>query len=270
MIGLPPGASSAAATATSATSILTTPLADQPAATALALVLACVLGAVHLYGRLCKLAVFPRSGLLSAAGGAAVAYVFVHLLPEIEHARRIVERGEPWLMTFTERHVYLVALAGFVAFYGLERFAQNRGGPSEADCETEPGVFWVHVGSFAAYNALVGYLLVHREGSGVIELLAFFVAMGLHFLVNDHGLRELHRGAYRRSGRWLLATAVVGGAVIGAFVKLGPGVVWILFAFLAGAIVLNTIKEELLTERESRFWAFAAGAVGYASLLLLV
>lgn len=41
-----------------------------------------------------------------------------------------------------------------------------------------------------------------------------------------------------------------------------------LFAFLAGGIVLNVLKEELPEERESRFWAFAVGAAGYAALLL--
>jgi len=30
------------------------------------------------------------------------------------------------------------------------------------------------------------------------------------------------------------------------------------------------IKEELPSDRESRFWAFAGGAAGYAALLLFV
>jgi hypothetical protein len=43
----------------------------------------------------------------------------------------------------------------------------------------------------------------------------------------------------------------------------------VLFAFLAGGIVLNVIKEELPEERESRFPAFVVGTGGYAVLLLL-
>ncbi len=46
-------------------------------------------------------------------------------------------------------------------------------------------------------------------------------------------------------------------------------VVGILFAFLAGAIVLNVLKEELPEERQSRFWLLAPGALGYAALLLV-
>ena len=40
-------------------------------------------------------------------------------------------------------------------------------------------------------------------------------------------------------------------------------------ALLAGSVVLNVIKDELPDERESRFWAFAAGTGGYAVLLLI-
>ena len=41
-----------------------------------------------------------------------------------------------------------------------------------------------------------------------------------------------------------------------------------LFAFLAGGVILNVIKEELPEEQESLFWAFALGAALYTVLLL--
>ena len=42
-----------------------------------------------------------------------------------------------------------------------------------------------------------------------------------------------------------------------------------LFAFLAGGIILNVLKEELPEDRQSRFSAFALGAIAYAAVLLL-
>ena len=224
------------------------------------------LAAVHLFaGRLWFLDGLPRSRALSFAGGVSVSYVFVHLFPEVQEAGAAIHESEfgP-LALFAEHHVYLVSLAGFVLFYGLERFAQ-RSGRGEEDSD----VFWLHVGSFGAYNALVGYLLLHREEAGVASLLFFFVAMALHFVVNDHGLRDHHGSLYRRRGRWLLAAAVALGVALGAAVAVPAGVLAVLFAFLAGGIVLNVIKEELPEERESRFPAFAVGAAGYAALLLL-
>ena len=93
--------------------------------------------------------------------------------------------------------------------------------------------------------------------------------MGLHFLVNDYGLRHHHKRLYR-IGRWILAAAVLFGWAVGLGIEINELHVALLFAFLAGGIVLNVLKEELPAERESRFWAFAAGAAGYAALLVLL
>jgi zinc transporter ZupT len=234
---------------------------------------ALVLAAVHLFvGRLRLLEVVPRSRWLSIAGGVSVAYVFVHLLPEVGAAAAAVDETDSPL-TAVENHVYVIALLGFAAFYGLERFAREaRTDPD--DLEVGPPTnsdraFWLHTVSFAVYNALVGYLLVHQEDPDVTGTTFFVVAMALHFLVNDIGLREHHGDVYHRYGRWMLAGAVVLGVTVGYAVTVTELFTNVLFAFLAGGIVLNAIKEELPPERRSRFWAFAAGAAIYTVLLLV-
>lgn len=230
--------------------------------------LALALAAVHvLAGKVRSFQVIPRSYWLSMAGGASVAYVFVHILPELSEGTTVLQ-GVLFLARFLERHVYLVALIGFALFYGLERFAREFGYDHSRGGESI-WVFWVHIGSFTMYNALIGYLLVHREESGLASLVFFATAMGLHFVVNDYGLREHHEDTYDRIGRWLLAAAVVVGWVVGTTTHINEPAVNTLFAFLAGSIVLNVIKEELPEERASRFWAFAFGAAGYTALLLL-
>lgn len=47
----------------------------------------------------------------------------------------------------------------------------------------EPGIYWLHIASFALYNALIGYLLFHREESELTSLLVYAIAMELHFTV---------------------------------------------------------------------------------------
>ena len=232
---------------------------------------AACLAAVHLFShRLLFLDVIPRSRWLSMSGGVSVAYVFVHLLPEIQRAGEAIEQSESVLVTL-ERHVYLIALVGFVTFYGLERYVRSRKGGRATAGEEEPDdVFWIHVLSFAAYNALVGYLLFHREETGVVALSAFFVAMALHFFVNDWGLREHHGRAYDRYGRWLLSGAVFVGLVLGYATEVDELFVGVLLSFLGGGVILNVIKEELPAERQSRFWAFAAGVTGYTLVLMAV
>lgn len=227
------------------------------------------MAALHLFAwRLRSFDVVPRSGLLSAAGGSSVAYVFVHALPELERAGATLGR-RAGALAFLEEHAYLLALAGFVVYYGMERYVERRGGRGSGG-QSPTGTFRVHVGSFAAYNGLIGYLLFHPDAPGVGGLVVFAVAMGLHLLVVDHGLRQHHADRYRHYGRWLLAGALVAGGALGAVTTIRRGAVAALFAFLAGGVVLNVIKEELPPERESRFSAFAAGAAAYAALLLLL
>ncbi len=244
----------------------------------LQLLVVAVLVAAHVFaGRLRFLDGIPRSRWLSAAGGTGVAYVFLHVFPELNAAQQHFDETVPAL-AWIDHHVYLVALFGLAAFYGLERMVKTaqpeRGTVQETgtqgETEVEQGVFWLHIASFALYNALVGYLLVHSEEQDARGLLLFAIALALHFVVNDYGLQQDHGQTYRRVGRWVLATAVVVGWGVGQMAALSVATTGVLFAFLAGGIVLNVLKEELPDERKSRFGPFATGAAFYAILLLLL
>lgn len=245
----------------------------------------------------------PRSIWLSIAGGVSVAYVFVHLLPELAEGQQSLSRAVEGLhrgaspglfgavrdfvlgLGFAERHVYLIALAGLAVFYGLDKLAKRsrarthdsealprEGHPQEepgtSDVPTSRAVFWIHMVSFGLYNALIGYLLLHREVPGLVSLAFFVVAMALHFLVTDFALNEDHRHRYRTIGRWFLVVALALGVWVGASAQLSKATIAVLVAFLAGGVILNVLKEEVPGERRSRFWAFGAGMAVYAALLL--
>jgi len=247
--------------------------------TGIAVLLAGGLAAVHAFaGKLRFLHAIPRSQYLSLAGGVSVAYVFVHLLPEVTaHQAKLAAAGEMAPLAGVvagEQVLFTVALAGFALFYGLEQVAVQSHRSEGRDevggamtPSTEP-VFWLHTGSFAVYNLLIGYFLLHREETGTVALALYFVAMALHFVVNDHGLREHHRAAYSRIGRWILVASVLGGVLVGVVVSVSDAILGLLLAFLAGGVILNVIKEELPEERESSVPAFAAGLAGYALILL--
>lgn len=229
------------------------------------------LALIHLFSGKLRFVNLPRSRWLSGAGGVSVAYVFVHILPELSEHQMVLEEAEKGFVSYLEHHVYLLALLGLTAFYGLERMAsESRENQQEAGkgSVTTQGVFWVHIASFAVYNALIGYLLMHREQPDMENLLLYSLAMALHFVVNDFGLRENHKHIYDYIGRWILAAAIIVGWVIGSGTEIGEATIAVLFAFLAGGIVLNVLKEELPEERDSRFWAFGLGAAIYSILLL--
>ncbi len=232
-----------------------------------------ILALIHFLGtRLKTLSGVPRSIWLSMAGGVSVAYVFLHLFPELNEGQTHVEDRLPG-EAFLRHHVYIVALVGLIVFYGLERAAilsrQKKQEQAKQDLPSA-GVFWIHIGSFAVYNALIGYLLFTREEGAFTQLLLFSIAMALHFMVNDFGLLEHHKDRYVHTGRWILVLALIAGWAIGFFVELSHTLLALVLAFVGGGIVLNVLKEELPEERESRYWAFILGALAYGSLLLSI
>lgn len=229
---------------------------------------------IHLFSRyLPFLESVPRSRLLSAAGGISVAYVFIHLLPELNKHNQVLDRSiESAALKFFENHTYIVAMIGLAVFYGLERIVKTSKKKQQKKNNLDrasKGVFWIHIVSFFLYNSLIGYLLLHGEQETISGLIFYFIALSVHFITSDHALREAHKEIYDRIGRWLLAAAILTGWVIGIAWKVNENIIAVLFALLAGGVILNVMKEELPEERESDFWAFSAGLAGYTLLLML-
>ncbi|TVT28248.1 hypothetical protein FO441_07495 [Salinicoccus cyprini] len=227
---------------------------------------------IHLLSKQMKfLRVDPRSKFLSIAGGISVAYVFMHLLPELGEYQQEFE-GAIEGLEFLESHIYIIALLGLVIFYGLEQLAKKsrKRGAEKGTDKASSGVFWLHISSFALYNAIIGYLLLRGEYQSEWGMLLYFFAMGIHFITNDKALRSAHKDDYDRYGRWLLAVAITIGWFVGVFTELNILVISVLTAFLAGGVILNVMKEELPEERESSFPAFFSGMLGYTVLLLFL
>lgn len=233
---------------------------------------ALLLAFVHFFTNKLAFSSIPRSKWLSAAGGVSVSYVFIHLLPELKEWQETFEESYHLTFDFLTNHLYFVALLGLSVFYGLERAAKLSHGSEKESGEgksIENGrVFWVHIGSFAVYNALIGYLLTQSEEKSPLRLAMFILAMVFHFMVNDFGLLDHYRKKYMHRGRWIVSGSILAGWALGAFTEVSDILIATLFAFVAGSIVLNVLKEELPEERKSNFWAFLAGIVFYSALLM--
>jgi hypothetical protein len=212
--------------------------------------------------------VVPRNRMLSAAGGAAVAYVFLHVMPDLAAAQKTLEAAAgSGPFAFIEHHAYLASLAGLLIFFALEHVAQ-RVERKEHPWFGHDELFWVHMISYGAYNVLIGYLLWHREEPGWAALALFGTAMVLHFLTTDFGLFIYHRDVYIKAGRWVLVGALLLGCALGWALELKETITHLLFAFLAGSVVMNVLKEELPEQRRSRLWPLLGGALGYGLLML--
>jgi hypothetical protein len=206
---------------------------------------------------------------LSAASGASVAYVFVRALPEMSEAQNVFTRVTlDRELPFPELHVYTAALIGFLFFYGLENMISRSGAPRGA--EQEPAArltYRLQLGGFAAYGGLVGYLMVHQRS---LPTLLYLIAMALHFLGVERSFERDYGPIYDRSGRWLLAAAILAGGSAGIFTSMSEELLATLLGLNCGGVIINSMIMELPTEKEGRFWPFCLGAIAYSLLLLLI
>ncbi|ELZ05508.1 hypothetical protein [Natrialba asiatica] len=209
-----------------------------------------------------------RHSILSIAGGISLVYAFLHLFPELDAHRGSLAGVELGIATLTEHHIYILVFVGVALFYGLERIATVVDTlPVASKVGISKPVFWVHIGGFVVYNAFIGYVLVQGQ-TGTENTVLFAFAMAFHLFGNDEALEQHYQMLYRQRGRWILASAVVVGAVIGAVYTMDDALFTILLGLLTGGVVFNAIKDELPRTRESRFWAFVSGALVYAAILV--
>jgi hypothetical protein len=238
-----------------------------------ALAIAVALAVLHVLApRIRKLPGVPEHATASFAGGIAVAYVFLHLLPELAAGNEALGEVLEDVVEVTpllDLAIFAVALAGFALFYGLERLARRSS--SDGARDGGAGLYRLHLGSFLVYNALITYTMPLRLRTGIAFALLFTVAMGLHFVLTDRGLEEHYPRRFERRGRFLLAGALLlGWAVVAVAAPSSTILVVLLTAFLGGSVLLNVFKEELPADRRSSFAWFLAGLVLYAGLLTLV
>ena len=215
-----------------------------------------------------------RRKALSFGAGVSVAYVFIHLLPELEAAREVFIRiTEHRNLPFPEHRVYLSAFIGFILFYGLDHMVAWSRKAREKKHQKEEGgkqVFWLHIVGLAVYAWLVSYLMVHHVEEEPVPIALYAVAMGFHFLLSEHSLRHEHASLFDRAGKYVLAIAPLAGWVMGILMDLPKSMIITLLGVVSGAIIMNTLIMELPREKEGKFWPFLAGGILYTALLLLL
>ena len=201
-----------------------------------------------------------------------MAYVFLDLLPDLAEQQVLIERVG-WFPGL-DRHIYILALLGVTVSLWAETASREsrrrRRAIGEPD-QTGATTFWLSTLSFMVLNAAIGYAVASPGDEAVEPLWMFGLAMGLHFLVNDHALVEHHGERYQGIGRWLLVTGLIAGWLIGTLpeVEIRPDVLALVLAYTAGGTIVNIFRHELPdTDRSGDIAAFAAAAAVYGVLLL--
>jgi hypothetical protein len=233
---------------------------------------ALLFAAVFLFGgRLYAPVSILRKNAVSLGAGASVAYIFIQLLPELENAGAVFRSATSHLaLPYQGQYgLHLATMIGFLIFYGLDEMVSVRQAETSETTEKAIGeAFCAHMAGFGSYAWITSYLLVRSLEKGEGSLLIYAIAMGLHFFLCAHSLREDYGDSYDRIGSRLLAGCSLGGWLCGVLLDLPKSVVVILFGLVAGGVLVNTMIMELPRHQKGKFIPFLIGAAVYATLII--
>lgn len=221
-----------------------------------------IFACIHLWAEKIQMMTLSSQGkFLSFGGGVAIAYVFIDLLPKLSKSNIEVEKKLLNVIPFIERHVFIMALVGFLLFYTIERI------PSIAEKQWST---WLPILSFVLFNFFVGYAVVDKDNPEVKPLLLFTFAFALHYFTNDYSLSKDYSQAYENVGRWLLIAALFLGGIVGVLFELSATAVALLNAFIGGGVIMNVTRHELSETKPNDIRTFLTAAALYTIILLSI
>lgn len=225
-----------------------------------------------LAGHIRRLPFVPENETVSFGSGAAVAFVFLHTLPELAASGEQVGdilALEAGFVPLREIAVFLCALAGFLVFYGLEKTVR---GHVRRESAPPVGVYRLHLASFSLFNLLLMFFVAEQAGQGpTVFTWVFAGAMALHYLLIDRGFEEQFAERFDHRGRFVLLAAMLAGLLIAELAdEHHHGYVEAARGFVAGSVLLNVFRGEVSFSRQSSFAWFAVGVAAVTALLVVV
>ena len=200
------------------------------------------------------------SRILAVAGGVAVGYVTLYLLPKIGDYTTAFVSARPELPELVQYGLYLCFLAGVLVYFFLDR----------AETQHQPVPVWLHAIAFAAYSFATGIVLADVPRPSYFPYIPAGVALGLHFVGICHQLRDWHPTVFDRYVRWLLGFAALTGWAAGTLGVLHKSALAIIVAFLGGGILVNVLREEWPDKGPGRTIPFLIGIFLFIALFVVV
>lgn len=211
--------------------------------------------------------------MMSFAAGVGVSYAMIHLLPQLAYSQGVLVNEFGWDSGIRYTHaIYAIVLLGLVVSYIMYKLDERNFNIVEKRDVTsaEVAYFWSDISFYSVYNIMIGYLVIANTFSEHFYILMYFVAFGLHFLMNDWSLSHHHGEIYHKKGRYVLSLSILVGALLSIFLSLPYYVVVSIEAFITGAMLMNIIKFELPDGNRGSIKAFLVGTICSSILFIFI
>ena len=203
-----------------------------------------------------------RSQWTSLAGGAAIGYVFLYLLPKLsDYTSKIIWSNQGgW--EFLDYSTFFLALVGLIAYLAVYWSTDNDKANNFGD--------YIHGIAFCVYSFLTGYIIANIPRQEILAIILAVSVLGMHFLGIDHQLRHWNQNRFDRYLRWLMAISIIIGWVLGVSLHLPKSVLIYATSFFAGAIITNVMTEEIPEEGEGNRTFFIIGIFIFIVVTMII
>ena len=217
------------------------------------LIAACILSVVHILSTRLDMRLSRSTAAAGSFGaGVAATFVFLELLPKIDHGHDLI--GDS---------IEFVILAGFLVVFSMHRLAHR----STSNNKDGRFRFRIIIGTAFAYNWLLVFSFPRSNGIYDLVITGLLV---LHLFFYDRSIREEDPESYDAWGRWLLVGAtMLGWSGLWLLGHPTPLAEDVMIGLLAGAIIYQIFTVELRISDETRFLWVMIGVVCYVGIFLL-
>lgn len=217
-------------------------------------VIALVVVFVHLASPQLARLIRNKGNYASFSGGLAVAYVFLHLLPELDEGHE-----------FLGERIYFVALLGFTFLYGFEFWLRRR-----SRVEVQKAHYALQMGIAMVYSALLVFTLGTQLPATLALTVVFVIAIGMDLLSDDIDFLEDFDDRFRKQGRFLVAAAGAAGFALSLVRRPHEVYIDLLTAVLAGFMLYSVFRDEVPTASKAHFPMFLTGLGTFLVIHLLL
>ena len=227
-------------------------------------IMICILCAIHVFFPYIEKSLYKyQKNWTSVAGGIAVGYVFLYLLPKLSDHTVYIANIESGRLEFVQYRLYLFALIGFMTYLAVDIWSGS---------ENPRAFHWKRIQAvfFCIYNFLVGYTLPQTPREGFLPVFLVTLTLSVHLMGIDHFLNTWHPTYFKKVLRWLMASSLIIGGLIWMIAVLPKILEISTIAFISGAILINVMTEELPYKNKKRYLEFLSGVTFTVIVALII
>ncbi|MCP5019360.1 MAG: hypothetical protein GY938_29365 [Ketobacter sp.] len=199
----------------------------------------------------------------AAAGGFAVGYVFLLLLPKLTVLANKGVNVLPDRPMLAISLLYLSTLAGFLCYWMIDLFSAD---------ESRDQTRWrkLQITSFFFYGVLTGDMIVADPAFVDLAYYLAIAALLFHLAGMNHLFHHWHPAFFQSRMRWIIILGTLIGALGGWLDALDAKIMGGMNAFMGGAILINVVYYEMPRQANKKMLPFVLGAVAFAVMAIAV